>query len=58
MATQKRNPAEIWADNLFSRREEAEQLIAYMESVAARPVMLEDKRAYTIAVDARYGDPQ
>lgn len=56
MDTMKRTPADIWADDLFSRREEAEQLIAYMESVTGRPVTREDKRAYTIAVDARYGE--
>jgi len=56
MGEASRTPEEIWAEDLFFRREEAEQLIAYIESVAARPVMREDKRAYTIAVDARYGE--
>lgn len=56
MTEMKRTPDDIWAEDLFSRREEAEQLIAYIESVAARPVKREDKCAYTIAVDARYGE--
>lgn len=50
-----RSPAEIWADDLFSRKLEAEHLIAYIESVAGRPILRQDKRAYTIAIDAGYG---
>lgn len=50
------NPSKIWEKDLFGRKEEAEQLIAYIESVVARPVMREDKKAYTIAVDAKYGE--
>ena len=57
-------PDEIWGEDLangrqadlFNRRQEAEQLIAYIESVVGRPIFREDKRAYTIAVDARYGE--
>lgn len=57
-------PDEIWAENkelgrqgdLFGRREEAEQLIAYIESVVGRRPYREDKRAFTIAVDAPYGE--
>ncbi|MGT2513849.1 KAP family P-loop NTPase fold protein [Sphingomonas panni] len=49
-------PEEIWTGDLFDRKTEAEQLIAYIESVVARPVLREDKRAYTIAIDARYGE--
>lgn len=57
-------PDEIWNGDsatgrqadLFGRREEAEQLIAYIESVAGRRSIREDKRAYTIAVDAPYGE--
>ncbi len=56
MPDAKRTPEEIWAGDLFERKDEAEQLIAYIESVVARPVLREDKRAYTIAVDARYGE--
>lgn len=51
-----RTPEEIWAGDLFNRREEAQQLTAYIESVVARPILREDKKAYTIAVDARYGE--
>ncbi|MBB4633445.1 P-loop NTPase fold protein [Sphingosinicella soli] len=57
-------PDQIWGENrengrqadLFDRRQEAEQLIAYIESVIGRASIREDKRAYTIAVDARYGE--
>lgn len=45
----------IWKDDLLSRKSEAEQLIAYIQSVVGRPLLREDKRAYTIAVDAQYG---
>lgn len=46
----------IWEGDLLFRRSEAAQLIAYIESVASRPSVREDKRAYTIAIDARYGE--
>lgn len=46
----------IWEGDLLFRRSEAAQLIAYIESIANRPSIREDKRAYTIAVDARYGE--
>jgi len=57
-------PDQIWGEDLasgrqrdlFNRREEAEQLIAYIESVMGRAHIREDKRAYTIAIDARYGE--
>ena len=57
-------PDEIWGENvaegrqadLFNRRQEAEHLIAYIESVVGRNSIREDKRAYTIAIDARYGE--
>lgn len=57
-------PDMIWGEDaangrqadLFERRQEAEQLIAYIESVVGRPTVREDKKAYTIAVDARYGE--
>ena len=47
---------DIWKGDLLDRRIEAEQLIAYIESVAASPNPREDKQAYTIAVDAEYGE--
>ena len=46
----------IWIGDLFDRQQEAQQLIAYIESVFERRPMREDKKAYTIAVDARYGE--
>lgn len=54
----------IWngsADNglqpdLLRRRHEAEQLIAYIESVANRQLIREDKQAFTLAVNAPYGE--
>jgi len=46
----------IWSDDLLSRREEADLLCAYVESVWQRPVVREDKRSYTIAVDTKYGE--
>lgn len=57
-------PDQIWGEDiasgrhadLFNRRQEAEQLIAYIESVVGRAAVREDKRAYTIAVDAQYGE--
>jgi len=51
-----RAPDEIWAGDLFNRREEANQLIAYIESVVASPFDREDKKAYTIAIDGQYGE--
>lgn len=46
----------IWSDDLFNRKEEAQHLIAYVESVTGRPQLREDKRAYTIAIEAGYGE--
>lgn len=51
-----RTPDEIWAGDLFGRRDDAETLIAYIESVCQRPIVREDSRAYTIAVDSGYGE--
>lgn len=47
---------EIWDGDLFERQEEAQHLIGYIESVMARSTPRQDKRAYTIAVDAPYGE--
>lgn len=47
---------EIWQGDLFNRREEAVLLQAYIESVTSRTPLREDKRAYTIAIDAGYGE--
>ncbi|MEP9360738.1 P-loop NTPase fold protein [Sphingomonas sp. KR3-1] len=46
----------IWAGDLFDRRNEAAQLEAYIESLVGRPILREDKHAFTIAVDAGYGE--
>jgi hypothetical protein len=48
-------PEEIWHDDLLGRREEAEHLMAYIESIQRRPLLREDARSYTIAIDAPYG---
>ncbi len=49
-------PENIWEGDLFNRKEEAINLIAYLESVVARPTIREDKRAYAVAIDAGYGE--
>ena len=49
-------PETIWEGDLFNRKEEAINLIAYLESVVARPTIREDKRAYAVAIDAGYGE--
>ncbi|HEX8572440.1 MAG TPA: P-loop NTPase fold protein [Allosphingosinicella sp.] len=46
----------IWADDLFQRRGEAEMLHAYIVSAARRATNVEDQRAFTIAIDAGYGE--
>lgn len=46
----------IWADDLFDRHTEASQLQAYIESLVGRPSLRKDKQAFTIAVDAGYGE--
>jgi hypothetical protein len=51
-----RTPEQIWAGDLFDRQSEARLLIGYIESLAARQSVREDKRASTIAVDASYGE--
>lgn len=47
---------DIWSDDLFGRRAEAELLVGYVESVWDRPTIGEGAKAYTIAVDAEYGE--
>ena len=47
---------EIWKGDLFNRREEAMNLVAYIESVAAAPFQREDKQSFTLAIDAGYGE--
>ncbi|WP_447753366.1 KAP family P-loop NTPase fold protein [Sphingopyxis fribergensis] len=47
---------EIWAGDLFGRRNEAIQLATYIECLAGRPLLREDKHAYTVAVEGGYGE--
>ena len=51
-----RKPSEIWADDLFGRSEEAGQLIGYIESISQLARSRESASAYTLAVDAGYGE--
>lgn len=46
---------DIWAGDMFGRQDEAQLLISYIESIGGRLFQREDKKAYTIAVDAPYG---
>lgn len=46
---------QIWSTDLFSRRAEADLLIRYIDAVSARPPLREDKKGYTISIDADYG---
>ncbi|WP_294329810.1 P-loop NTPase fold protein [uncultured Sphingomonas sp.] len=46
---------EIWGGDLFNRREEAEDLIGYLESVTTRPSIRDEGHAHVLAVDASYG---
>lgn len=48
-------PDEIWAGDLFNRREEAEDLIGYLESVSTRPAIRDEGHAHVLAVDTSYG---
>lgn len=47
---------QIWSGDLFKRQEEAKQLIAYIESAVTHRPKRDDKRALTVAVEARYGE--
>ena len=46
----------IWADDKFSRRQEAENIVGYLESVAGRATQREDHRGHVLAIDAEYGE--
>lgn len=48
-------PNEIWSGDLFGRREEAEDLIGYLESVSTRPSVRDEGHAHVLAVDTSYG---
>jgi hypothetical protein len=46
---------QIWAGDLFNRREEAEDLIGYLQSVSTRPAVRDEGHAHVLAVDTSYG---
>jgi KAP family P-loop domain len=56
MDDQNLTPEEIWKGDLLGRKSEAELLIAYIESVSQQRNFREDAMAFTIAVDAGYGE--
>ncbi len=56
MSDETLTPENIWKTDLFGRKQEAEVLIGYLESMAAMPSMREDAQGFTLAVDARYGE--
>jgi hypothetical protein len=56
MSDESLTPDSIWSNDLFDRKNEAELLIGYLESVAYRPSFREDKQGFTLAIDARYGE--
>ena len=45
-----------WADDLFDRKTEAALLTDYIESISERPLLSQDAKAHTIAIDAGYGE--
>ena len=47
---------DIWGDDSLGRRQEADQLIGYIESISSRNKWREDGHSQTIAVDAGYGE--
>lgn len=50
-----RSVSEIWQDDRFGRSEEANKLLAYIESVAERRFSRNDKKSFTIAIEGSYG---
>jgi KAP family P-loop domain len=56
METPNQTADEIWEGDLLGRKAEADLLIAYIESVSQQTNFREDARAFTIAVDAGYGE--
>ncbi len=44
-----------WDEDLFERRQTAQNLIAYCESVSKAGALLDEERSLVIAVDAEYG---
>lgn len=51
-----KTPNEVWKSDLLGRREEAELLVGYIESLFERPGPNLKDHGYTIAVDAGYGE--
>jgi KAP family P-loop domain len=56
MDRETRTPDEIWHGDLLDHKAEAELLVGFIESVTAQPQLRQDARAFTIAVDAGYGE--
>lgn len=46
---------DIWEDDLFNRKEEAMAIVAYIESIIKNPFEREDKKSFTLAIEAEYG---
>ena len=51
-----KTPNSIWEDDLLGRRDEADLLVGYIESLFERPGPNLKDHGYTIAVDAGYGE--
>ena len=51
-----KTPNEVWKSDLLGRREEADLLVGYIESLFDRPGSNLKDHGYTIAVDAGYGE--
>lgn len=47
---------EVWFGDKFDRRQEAVDVIGYLEAVVQRPQTREDGHAHVLAVDAGYGE--
>lgn len=47
---------DIWQDDLLDRKSEADEIIGLIETVSKRPNVREDARAFTMSIDAGYGE--
>jgi hypothetical protein len=47
---------EIWSDDRFGRRQEAEDIAGYIETIGRRPLLREDHAGHVLAIDAEYGE--
>ena len=56
MSDETLTPKNIWHADKFDRKKEAEILIGYLESIADKPALREDKQGFTLAIDAQYGE--